>query len=162
MAKVQAGDGQSHQLSGDPNPQGTPIPRDLLGRLQAGLTSPYLVLHALHLGGGQSVSLGQNRHNVHPLVQGSHELHVQGPEPAGEGPQVSTVPPSLFPSTPHPENAGRGLPIPMAKGRDEVDAAVDAVVLDVFPVEATFVTEILLELLVNVVGHRLPAAGTGG
>ena len=65
------------------NPQGTPIPRDLLGWLQAGTTSPYLVLHALHLDGGQGVSLGQHRHDVHPLVQGSHELHIQGPEAVG-------------------------------------------------------------------------------
>ena len=55
----------------------------------------------------------------------------------------------------------RGLPVPVAEGRDEVDAAVDAVILDVLPVEATFITEILLKLLVDVVGHWLPAAGTG-
>lgn len=61
---------------------------------------------------------------------------------------------------PSPPAARAGLPLPVAKGRNEVDAAVHSVVLDVFPVEATFVTEILLKLLVDVVGHRLPAAGT--
>lgn len=32
-----------------------------------------------------------------------------------------------------------------------------AVVLDVLAIEATFIPEVLLELLVDVVGHRLPA-----
>lgn len=43
--------------------------------------------------------------------------------------------------------------IPMAKGGNEVKTAVDAVVLNVFAVQATFVSEVLLELLVNVVGY---------
>lgn len=45
----------------------------------------------------------------------------------------------------------------MAEGRDEVEAAVYAVVLDVLAVEAALVPEVLLELLVDVVGHGLPA-----
>lgn len=45
----------------------------------------------------------------------------------------------------------------MPKGRDEVEAAMHSVVLDVLPVQATLITEILLKLLVNVVSDGLPA-----
>lgn len=45
----------------------------------------------------------------------------------------------------------------MTKGWDEIEAAVYAVVLDVLAVEAALVPEVLLELLVNVVSHWLPA-----
>lgn len=45
----------------------------------------------------------------------------------------------------------------MPKGRDEVKAAMHSVVLDVLPVQATLVTEILFKLLVNVVSDGLPA-----
>lgn len=47
--------------------------------------------------------------------------------------------------------------VPMAEGRDEVQAAVHPVVLNVLAVQATFISEILLKLLVDVFGHRLPA-----
>lgn len=50
---------------------------------------------------------------------------------------------------------------PVPKRRDEVQAAVHPVVLDVLAVEAALVTEILLKLLVHVVGDGLPAAGRG-
>lgn len=51
--------------------------------------------------------------------------------------------------------------IPVAEGRDEIQAAVHPVVLDVLAVQATLVSEILLKLLVDVFCHRLPAgAGT--
>lgn len=46
----------------------------------------------------------------------------------------------------------------MAEGRDEVQAAVHPVVLDVLAVQATLISEILLKLLVDVFCHRLPAA----
>lgn len=46
----------------------------------------------------------------------------------------------------------------MTEGRDEVEAAVYAVVLDVLAVEAALVPEVLLELLVDVVSHWLPTA----
>lgn len=147
---------------GPPGKRG-PQPPDVRGQPQAGSAPPHLVLHALHLRGCQGVRLGQHRHDVHPLVQGSHELHVQGPEAAG---QLCEPPvPSLTPwccSEPQVGREGGVMLLPMAEGRDEVDAAVDAVVLDVFPVQATLITEILLELLVDVVSHRLPAGGTGG
>lgn len=45
----------------------------------------------------------------------------------------------------------------MAEGWDEIEAAVYAVVLDVLAVEAALVPEVLLELLVDVVSHWLPA-----
>lgn len=47
--------------------------------------------------------------------------------------------------------------VPVAEGRDEVQAAMHAIVLDVLAVQATLVSEVLLELLVDVVRHRLPA-----
>lgn len=47
--------------------------------------------------------------------------------------------------------------LPVAKGGDEVKAAVYTVVLDVLAVQATLVPEVLLKLLVDVVGDRLPA-----
>lgn len=47
----------------------------------------------------------------------------------------------------------------MAKRRDEVEAAVHTVVLNVLTVEAAFVTKVLLKLLVNVV-HNCPPAIT--
>lgn len=49
----------------------------------------------------------------------------------------------------------------MPKGRDEVQAAMHPVVLDVLAVEATLITEILLKLLVYVVSDGLPAVGRG-
>lgn len=73
-------------------------------------------------------------------------------------------PPSESP--PHSKgqvSLGRLSPyVPVSKGRDEVEAAVHPVVLDVLPVQATLVPEILLKLLVYVVGHRLPAGGEMG
>lgn len=47
--------------------------------------------------------------------------------------------------------------VPVTEGRDEVEAAVHAVVLDVLTVQSALVSEVLLELLVDVVCHRLPA-----
>lgn len=49
--------------------------------------------------------------------------------------------------------------LPVAIRGDEVEAAVHTVVLNVFTVEATFVTKVLLKLLVNVV-HNCPPAIT--
>lgn len=46
----------------------------------------------------------------------------------------------------------------MSERRDEVEAAVHSVVLDVLPVEAALVSEVLLKLLLDVVCHRPPAA----
>lgn len=46
-----------------------------------------------------------------------------------------------------------GSVVPVAKGRDEVEAAVHTVVLDVLAVEAALVPEVLLELLVDIVSH---------
>lgn len=45
----------------------------------------------------------------------------------------------------------------MPEGRDEVEAAVHSVVLDVLPVQAALITKILFKLLVDVVGDGLPA-----
>lgn len=45
----------------------------------------------------------------------------------------------------------------MAEGRDEIEAAVDSVVLDVPSVQAALVSEVLLKLLVNVVYYLFPA-----
>lgn len=45
----------------------------------------------------------------------------------------------------------------MAEGRDEVQAAVHPVVLDVLAVQTTLISEILLKLLVDVFCHRFPA-----
>lgn len=47
--------------------------------------------------------------------------------------------------------------IPMTKGRNKVKTAVYAVVLYVFAVQATLISEVLLKLLVDVVGDWLPA-----
>lgn len=47
----------------------------------------------------------------------------------------------------------------MAERGDEVQAAVDSVVLDVPPVQAALVSEVLLKLLVDVVLQVLPADG---
>lgn len=45
----------------------------------------------------------------------------------------------------------------MPEGRDEVEAAVHSVVLDVLSVQAALITEVLLKLLVDVVSDGLPA-----
>lgn len=45
----------------------------------------------------------------------------------------------------------------MAKRRDEVEAAVHSVVLDVPPVQPALISEVLLKLLVDVVFYFLPA-----
>lgn len=47
--------------------------------------------------------------------------------------------------------------LPMPKWRDEVEAAVDSVILDVLSVQPALIPEILLELLIYVVCDRLPA-----
>ena len=51
--------------------------------------------------------------------------------------------------------------LPVTKGWDEVEAAVDPVVLDVLPVEPTLVSEVLLKLVVDVALDG-PPAGRGG
>lgn len=48
----------------------------------------------------------------------------------------------------------------MTEGRDEVEAAVHAVVLDVLAVQSALVSEVLLKLLVDVVCDGLPTANT--
>ena len=53
--------------------------------------------------------------------------------------------------------AARRGHIRVAGGGDEVQAAVHPVVLNVLAVQATLISEILLKLLVDVFGHRLPA-----
>jgi len=45
----------------------------------------------------------------------------------------------------------------MPEGRDEVEAAMHSVVLDVLSVQAALITEVLLKLLVDVVSDGLPA-----
>lgn len=50
-----------------------------------------------------------------------------------------------------------GCSVPVAEGRDEVEAAVDSVVLDVPSVQAALVSEVLLKLLVDVVFYLFPA-----
>ena len=45
----------------------------------------------------------------------------------------------------------------MAKWRDEVEAAVDSVILDVSSVQPALISEVLFKLLVDVVLYRLPA-----
>lgn len=45
----------------------------------------------------------------------------------------------------------------MAEWRDEVEAAVDSVVLDVPSVQPALVSEVLLKLLVDVVFYWFPA-----
>ncbi len=47
--------------------------------------------------------------------------------------------------------------VPVAKWRDEVEAAVDSVVLDVPSVQPALVSEVLFKLLVDVVLYWLPA-----
>lgn len=47
--------------------------------------------------------------------------------------------------------------LPMPKWRDEVEAAVYSVILDVLSVQPALIPEILLELLIYVVCDRLPA-----
>ena len=46
---------------------------------------------------------------------------------------------------------------PVARGGDEVEAAVHSVVLDVLPVQPALLPEVLLKLLVHIVHHLLPA-----
>ena len=46
--------------------------------------------------------------------------------------------------------------IPMTKWRDEVEEAVNSVVLDVLSVQPALISEILLKLLVYVVFYVLP------
>ena len=47
--------------------------------------------------------------------------------------------------------------LPMTKRWNKVEAAVHSVVLDIFPVEATLISEVLFKLLVYVVCDWLPA-----
>lgn len=45
----------------------------------------------------------------------------------------------------------------MSKWRDEVEAAVDPVVLDILSIQPALIPEVLLKLLINVVCDWLPA-----
>lgn len=47
----------------------------------------------------------------------------------------------------------------MAERRDEVEAAVDSVVLDVPSVQPALISEVLFKLLIDVVVYLLPADG---
>lgn len=47
--------------------------------------------------------------------------------------------------------------LPVPEWRDEVEAAVDSVVLDVLSVQPALIPEVLLKLLIYVVCDRLPA-----
>ena len=48
--------------------------------------------------------------------------------------------------------------LPVAIGGDEVQAAVDSVVLGVLAVKTDFIQAVLLKLMVNVVGQHCPAS----
>ncbi len=50
----------------------------------------------------------------------------------------------------------------MSYGVDEVEAAVDAMILNVPPVETTLIPQVLLILLIHIVYHGLPAISEGG
>lgn len=53
-----------------------------------------------------------------------------------------------------------GVRVPVAEWRDKVEAAVDPVVLDVSPVQAALVSEVLFKLLVDVIFYVFPATQT--
>ena len=49
------------------------------------------------------------------------------------------------------------MSLPVPERRNEVEAAVDSVVLDVLSVQPALIPEVLLKLLIYVVCDRLPA-----
>lgn len=104
-----------------------------------------------HLGGSETVGLGDERNHVHLVLQGLHELHIHRTEPAGGHRAQTEIRRQAGSRTPLSE-------LPVSERRDEVEAAVDSVVLDVLPVEAALVPEVLLKLLLDVVCDRPPAA----
>lgn len=114
------------------------------------------VLQLPDLTGHQTVSFGDEWNDVHLLVQCLHEAHVHWPQPAerGRGSDAGIRTSTLSPGT-------RTGHTPVSEGGDEVQAAVHPVVLDILAVEATFITEILLKLLVHVVSDGLPTRSGG-
>lgn len=81
-------------------------------------------------------------------MQGLHALHVQRSETATHA-KVCEVS-DLLPVA-EGQQMGSGVSVPVAERGNEVQAAVDSVVLDVPPVQAALVSEVLLKLLVDVV-----------
>lgn len=88
-------------------------------------------------------------------MQGLHTLHVQRSEAATHTNMREHSDSHL----PLRHQRGSDLSVPVAERGDEVQAAVDSVVLDVPPVQAALISEILLKLLVDVVLYALPADG---
>lgn len=114
------------------------------------------VLQLPDLTGDQAVSFGDEGNNVHLLMQRLHEAYVHWPQSAERrrGSDVETGVSTLSPGT----RAGH---TPVSEGGDEVQAAVHPVVLDILAVEATFIAEILLKLLVHIVSDGLPTRSGG-
>ena len=117
----------------------------------------------------QAVSFGQHWNYVDFFMQGLHKLHIQRSKTDGRGTQTCVC--VCVCEHKHIEKLHRECctslsscavfcmlsVVPVAKRRDEVEAAVDSVVLDVPPVQPALISEVLLKLLVDVVFYFLPA-----
>lgn len=103
----------------------------------------------------QAVRFGHNRNDVDFVMQRLHTRNIQRPE-------TDVTNKVLCDFTPAGDlqkdvSKKRVVSAPVAERRDEVEAAVDSVVLDVPSVQAALISEVLLKLLVDVVFYRLPA-----
>lgn len=116
---------------------------------------PYLLLLYGHLRRCHAVSFGQHRNYIDFSLQGHHTLHVQRSEAATHTNMCEHSDSHLLLW----HQRGSDLSVPVAERGDEVQAAVDSVVLDVPPVQAALISKILLKLLVDVVLYALPADG---
>lgn len=121
---------------------------------------PHPALEPLPLLEGECVRLGDDRNHVDLVVDGLHELNVQGLQAGCTGDRgapgqrkISVFLEDGIDKQQGRGGRGRGLArrdSPVAERGDEVEAAVNPVVDDVSAIEAALVVEVALKLVVDV------------
>lgn len=113
---------------------------------------PHPALEPLPLFEGQSVGLGDDGNHVDLVVDGLHELNIQGLQAGCTGDtDVSAQRQTAMDRWCWDRGTGFAWQdSPVAERRDEVEAAVNSVVDDVPAVESALVVEVALKLVVDV------------
>lgn len=102
-------------------------------------------LEPLPLSEGERVCLGNDRNHIDLVVDGLHELNIQGFQAGWRKEKRGLKRKKSWSNRQRPLRDS-----PVAKGGDEIEAAVDPIVNNVSAVKAALVVEVALKLVVDV------------